>query len=344
VIRIHGNALPDGEVVDLYADGDRWTTDPAPGAELVEGWLLPGLVDAHTHPGAEKPGDPLDEALLRDDLHRHVDAGVTAIRAPGIAGEPPAWFGRDADVPRAWHAGPWLAQHGQFFDGWGRRATHAEMPAIAAAQAARSGWAKIIADWGPDDEPVPVAVLRSVVSAVHAVGGRVAVHSQQAAGGLAAVAAGVDSIEHGMCLDPSALPTMAAQGSVLTPTLTVITSGLPRARAADPSPRRDWYLSGAEAHGPLTAAAVEAGVTVLAGTDSRPTGRITDEIRSLVAAGLRPHDALAAASWSARSFLGLGLLTPGSPADAVVYPADPRTDLSVLEKPTAVILRGRRVR
>jgi len=344
MIRLRGNALPTGEVVDLYADGDRWTTDPAPGAELIEGWLLPGLVDAHTHPGAEKPGDALDEVLLREDLHRHVDAGVTAIRAPGIAGDPPSWFGQDPALPRAWHAGPWLAQHGQFFDGWGRRASHAEMPAIAAAQAARSGWAKIIADWGPDDEPVPVAVLRSVVEAVHAVGGRVATHTQQAAGGLAAVAAGVDSIEHGMCLDPSALPTMAAQGSVLTPTLTAITSGLPRARAADPSPRRDWYLSGAEAHGPLAVAAVEAGVTVLAGTDSRPIGRITDEIRSLVQAGLRPHDALAAASWSARAFLGLGGLTPGSPADAVVYPADPRTDLSLLEKPTAVILRGVRVR
>ena len=32
---------------------------------------------AHTHPGAENPGDPLDEAVLREDLHRHVDAGVT---------------------------------------------------------------------------------------------------------------------------------------------------------------------------------------------------------------------------------------------------------------------------
>ena len=211
MIRIRGNALPTGEVVDLYADGDRWTSDPAPNAELVEGWLLPGLVDAHTHPGAEKPGDALDETLLREDLRRHLDAGVTAIRAPGIAGDPPEWFGQDPDLPRAWHAGPWLAQHGQFFDGWGRRASHAEMPAIAAAQAARTGWAKLIADWGPDDEPVPVAVLRTVVEAVHAVGGRVATHTQQAVGGLAAVAAGVDSIEHGMCLDPSALPAMAAQ-------------------------------------------------------------------------------------------------------------------------------------
>jgi len=147
-----------------------------------------------------------------------------------------------------------------------------------------------------------------------------------------------------MCLDPAVLPTMAAQGSVLTPTLGAIESGLPRARSAEPSPRRDWYLGGAEVHGRLAATAVEAGVTVLAGTDSRPHGRIVDEIRALAAAGLSSHNALAAASWSARTWLGLGGLTPDSPADAVVYPRDPRTDLSVLDQPSAVILRGRRVR
>ena len=90
VLRVRGVALPEGEPVDLFADGDRWTTDPVRGAELVgEGWLLPGLVDAHTHPGAETPGQALDEKLLRDDLRRHVAAGVTMIRSPGLAGDPP---------------------------------------------------------------------------------------------------------------------------------------------------------------------------------------------------------------------------------------------------------------
>jgi hypothetical protein len=45
-LRVRGYALPHGEYVDLYADGDRWTTDPVQNAELVaEGWLVPGLVD-----------------------------------------------------------------------------------------------------------------------------------------------------------------------------------------------------------------------------------------------------------------------------------------------------------
>jgi imidazolonepropionase-like amidohydrolase len=84
-------------------------------------------------------------------------------------------------------------------------------------------------------------------------------------------------------------------------------------------------------------------VTLLAGTDSRPHGRITDEVSALVAAGLRPHDALAAASWSARAYLGWAGLESGAPADAVVYDADPRSDLGQLADPAAVVLRGKLV-
>ncbi|HEY1917456.1 MAG TPA: amidohydrolase family protein [Streptosporangiaceae bacterium] len=341
VLRVRGQALPSGEPVDLYADGDWWTTDPVNGAELVaEGWLLPGLVDTHTHPGAEKPGDPMDEDLLRADLRAHVAAGVTMIRSPGLPGDPPAWFGQDPELPRAVHAGPWIAQHGQFFDGWGQRVEHDALPMAAAAQAESTGWAKIIGDWGPDDDPVPAGVLTQVVAAVHAVGGRLAVHCQQAAGGAAAVAAKVDSIEHGMCLDPVLLAEMAEQQIALTPTLSVITSGIESARARPDSARKRWYLGGATVHGDLAAAAAEAGVTVLAGTDSRPHGRITTEIRALAAAGVPADQALAAGSWGARSYLGMPGLTPGAPADAVVYDSDPRADLDQLDHPRAVILRG----
>src|SRR4051794_11131779 len=57
VLRVRGFGLPEGEPIGLYADGNRWTTDPVPGAELVaEGWVLPGLVNAHTHPGESLPG------------------------------------------------------------------------------------------------------------------------------------------------------------------------------------------------------------------------------------------------------------------------------------------------
>ncbi|MFC7614874.1 hypothetical protein ACFQV2_16480 [Actinokineospora soli] len=85
-------------------------------------------------------------------------------------------------------------------------------------------------------------------------------------------------------------------------------------------------------------------MTVLAGTDSRPHGRVADEVRALAAAGVPAHHAVGAASWTARAYLGLPGLVPGGPADAVVYPVDPRRDLGELDHPLAVVLRGRRVR
>jgi imidazolonepropionase-like amidohydrolase len=82
-------------------------------------------------------------------------------------------------------------------------------------------------------------------------------------------------------------------------------------------------------------------VTILAGTDSRPCGRVVSEICALAAAGVPPHQAIGAASWAARSYLGLAGLAEGALADAVVYDADPRRDLSQLAAARAVVLRGR---
>ena len=104
--RLRGVVLPDDEERDLYVAGDRISFEPLGGAEPVVdgGWLLPGLVDVHTHPGAEHPGDPLDAALLREHGDQHRDAGVTLLRVPGSAARLPAWFGQDDRLPRVYGA------------------------------------------------------------------------------------------------------------------------------------------------------------------------------------------------------------------------------------------------
>jgi imidazolonepropionase-like amidohydrolase len=77
------------------------------------------------------------------------------------------------------------------------------------------------------------------------------------------------------------------------------------------------------------------------GRGRRPHGRIADEIRALAAAGVSPHDAIGAASWGARAYLGLARgLVPGAPADVVVHDEDPRLDFDQLNLPRAVVLRG----
>jgi imidazolonepropionase-like amidohydrolase len=364
VLRVTGIVLPGREERTLWIDGGVLREDPAAGAEpaIDGGWLLPGLVDVHTHPGADKPGDPFDEWVLRRDLADQVAGGVLLVRAPGSADRIPAWAHDEPGLPRVRSAGPWLATPGRFFPDWGRRITEAELadaavqeataagralsghPAAAHARAGSTGgptgWCKIIGDWAQDEPPVPLDVLKAAVSAVHAVGGKVAVHCQTAAGCANTVAAGADSLEHGMHLDPDLLNQMAAQGTALVPTLNAFASSAFQVRAREAGPSRDLWLHGWAAMPAVTRAAYEAGVTVLAGTDTHPCGTVAEEVERLISAGLPRDAAVGAASWTARSWLGLPGLADGAPADLVAFAEDPVAHPDVLHHPRRIILRG----
>jgi imidazolonepropionase-like amidohydrolase len=70
-------------------------------------------------------------------------------------------------------------------------------------------------------------------------------------------------------------------------------------------------------------------------------GRVAEVIRALAATGMRPQFCLAAGSWSARAFLRLPGQAPRDSADVVIYEQDARVDLSCLDHPSAIVLRGR---
>ena len=263
---------------------------------------------------------------------------VTEAELAGAAAEEAAAAHEAAARPEA--TGPWPGPGrpgaGQAALGTGQAAASGPGPAPAAA----TGWCKIIGDWAWDEPPVPLAVLRDVTSAVHAIGGKVSVHGQTAAGCAHAVAAGADSLEHGMHLDPALLDQMAAQGTALVPTLNAFAASAFRVRAWDPGPRRDSYLAGWAALPSTARAAYEAGVTVLAGTDTHPCGTVAEEVERLISAGLPRAAAVGAASWTARAWLGLPGLTDGAPADLVIFDEDPVAHPDVLHHPRRIILRG----
>jgi imidazolonepropionase-like amidohydrolase len=344
MFKIQGTTLPDRVERTFVVDGDTLRVDPGSGAELLSegGWLLPGLADMHTHPGTESPTDTFDEGELRRHLGQHRDAGVLLVRMPGSAARIPKWVDDEPDLPRVRSAGRWLATPGRFFPDYGRDVTEDGLAAAAVEESqASSGWCKVIGDWLPGEPPVPLDVLRDVVSSVHAAGGRVAVHGQTAAGCRNAVLAGADSIEHGMHLEHDLLDQMAAQGTALVPTLTTFGGKIDRARAQEPSARRDWFISGWDGMASTVRAAYEAGVTVLAGTDDIPYGSVTTEIDWLIKAGLPVEAAIGAASWTARAWLGVPSLAEGAPADIVVYDEDPVANPAVLADPKLIVLRGR---
>jgi imidazolonepropionase-like amidohydrolase len=91
-------------------------------------------------------------------------------------------------------------------------------------------------------------------------------------------------------------------------------------------------------------AAHEAGVAIYAGTDAGgvlPHGLIGEEVLELTTYGLGAEEALGAASWRAREWLGLdGTLAEGTAADFVVFDRNPLEDLRVLMEPSRIVLRG----
>jgi imidazolonepropionase-like amidohydrolase len=343
-LQVRGVLLPEREERSFWIDAGVFRSDPVHGSDLVVdgGWLLPGLVDLHTHPGSEGPNDPFDDVKLRRDLIIQRDAGVLAVRTPGLPARLPDWVHHDPELPRVRSAGRWLARPGTFFPAYGREVPEQDLAAAAVEEATASGgWCKIVGDWHFDEPPVPLDVLTAAVEAVHEIGGRVAVHCQTADGCHNAVLAAVDSLEHGMHLDPALLDRMAEQGTVLVPTLGSFGTGIDEVRAMPSTPRRDWYLRGWDDMMPTVGAAYESGVTVLAGTDRDEFGTIAEEVRWLIRAGLPAEAAVAAASWQARSWLGLTGIEDGGSADLVAFDRDPAVDPDVLAEPAAIILRGR---
>lgn len=350
-LHVRGTVLPAGEPAEFWISGGRLSSVPVPGSQTVVdgGWLLPGLADAHSHPGRGGLGTPLDEARLRADLRQQAEAGVAVIRAAGSPDRPlPPGGCREPGLPLIVDTGVPVGVSGQFPDDAGRVVPpdHFAAAAVENCRAAGGGWCKLYADWIVDDVTVadppltPPAALAEAVLRVHEIGGRVAVHATHPDACQAVVEAGADSLEHGMWLDAGLLARMAAQGTALTPTITVWARQIDAIMAEPEGPTRRFFLDGLERLPWLAAQAHAAGVTVLAGTDSEPHGRIAEEIRRL-AGQLPPDVAIGAGSWAAREFLGLpAALADGAPADVVAYPADPREDLTILDHPSAVIIRG----
>lgn len=94
----------------------------------------------------------------------------------------------------------------------------------------------------------------------------------------------------------------------------------------------------------------DAGVPILAGTDVGnpwlvPGYSLHDELGLLVASGLTPHQALAAATINAAAFFAapdeLGAVAVGRRADLVVLDADPLADIANTRAIAGVLLRGR---
>jgi imidazolonepropionase-like amidohydrolase len=93
-----------------------------------------------------------------------------------------------------------------------------------------------------------------------------------------------------------------------------------------------------------------AGAGLLVGTDTDnanviPGDSVHDEVQWMARSGLRPFDALAAATRDAAASVGrsgmFGTVAPGARADLVLVDGDPLRDLTRLRRPAGVVVAGR---
>jgi imidazolonepropionase-like amidohydrolase len=356
-VRLHvrGLSLPDETAIELWVVDGRISTEPVAHADTVVdgGWILPGLVDAHCHVGLGRHGRvEIDEAIAQAETER--DVGALLLRDCGVPTDTRALDDHD-DLPRIIRAGKHLARPKRYIAGYAvELEDESQLPAAVAVEARRGdGWVKLVGDW-IDRKIGDLAplwsddVLKAAIDAAHAQGARVTAHvfSEDALPGL--IKAGIDCIEHGTGLTDDTIALMLEHRTALVPTLINLENFPGIADSASRYPTyaahmRDLYACGYD----RIAAARDAGVQIYAGTDAGSMiqhGRIADEIEALKRIGMSPGEALGAACWNARRWLGRPAIEDGAPADLVCYSDDPRNGPDVLNHPALVILRGKSFR
>ncbi len=190
---------------------------------------------------------------------------------------------------------------------------------------------------------------RAIVETAHLYGKKVAVHAHGADGVNLALRVGADSIEHGTLLDDESVRLFRRSNAYYVPTLSTINGYIERLRtnpdAYTPEVRAkiEWRIG---ITGQSLRRAFPAGVRIAFGTDAGVSlhGRNADEFLLMVEHGMRPMDAIVAATVNAADLLGLaaeiGTIEPGKSADIVAVRGDPIADIGTLRSMNFVMARG----
>ncbi|MFR9676616.1 amidohydrolase family protein [Streptomyces sp. TR06-5] len=356
-LHIKGRVLAGPEDVrdELWVVDGRVTYEPPAAAPdhdttVVQGWVLPGLVDAHCHVGLDAHG-PVDDGTSEKQALSDREAGTLLIRDAGSPSDT-RWVDDREDLPRIIRAGRHIARTRRYIRNYAHEIEPGDLAAYVRQEARRGdGWVKIVGDWidrneGDLSSCWPRWAIEEAVAAAHAEGARMTAHCFAEDSLRDLVEAGIDCIEHATGLTEDTVPLFAERGVAIVPTLVNIAT-FPRLADGGQAKFPRWSDHMRQLHArryDTVRAAYDAGIPVFVGTDaggSLPHGLVAREVEELTKAGIPPIEALSATTWGARQWLGRPGLEEGAPGDLVVYDTDPREDVRVLAQPHRVVLRGR---
>ena len=349
------------------------TPEPDGAVTVEAACVVPGLVNAHAHLECDASANTVEYFAETTPIRRAITAannarlalesGVTSMRDLGASNRIALEI-RDA-IARGEVHGPNVVSAGNVIcmtggHGWfvGRAADGVDEIRRAVREQRRDGaeWIKFIATGGvltpgavPGIAELTEEELTAGVQEAHRLRLSTAAHAIGPAGIVAALRAGIDSIEHGHLIDDAGIELIVERGTYIVPTLSAIAcivesgpdAGLSAEitrKAREIAEHASANLSRAHAAGARFAGGSDAG-TPFNGHDNY--AREIELMHTML--GMTPRAALRAATVHAADLIGLprGTLTPGDVADLICLDHDIDKDITALRTPTVVVKAGR---
>jgi imidazolonepropionase-like amidohydrolase len=372
VILVRGNRIEAMGTSVAIPDGARVV-------DLSDKFVLPGLMDAHTHLLIQ-PDYSTNNPILYKSIPYRTAEGIAAARATLMAGftsirdldsEGADWADvavRDAvnnglvPGPRIQVATRALSITGGYMNQNGL-APQIDVPQFGALTDSPDAIVKEIrkeVKYGTDwiklyatgttrhinlDDMTPLPQFsREDIGLVMSEASRfripVAAHAYGGQGAYDAVDLGARSIEHGMLMDDKILDLMVEKGTFWVPTISVYMSDGPRSGWSERT------LAIVDAHRETFGRAVRKGVRIAYGTDAGalPHGQNAIDFPLMVDYGMAPLDAIRSATVVAADLLGLageaGDMAPGMLADIIAVSGNPLEDIAGLGRVVFVMKDG----
>src|SRR5271168_1870360 len=381
----HGMVVVSGNKIEAVGS-DVKIPDNAQVIDLGDATLLPGFIDAHVHLSQESSPDwyhdnfdtlmrfPAEQALYGAHYAKvTLEAGVTTVRDLGSTDY--IALGLRNAIDAGVIPGPRMLVANYAVGSTGGHADQDPVPPQRIAVAGPiqgvcsgpdqcraavryqikyganvikfmpSGGVLSLSD--PVDNPqMTQEEMNAIVSEAHNWGRKVAAHCHGDRAAKMAIAAGIDSIEHGTFLKDDTLLEMKKKHVYLVATLFAgawVGEQLEKFPLAIQVKAR---AAAAQAH-LMFQHAVKIGVPIALGTDAavEPHGLNAREFSLMVKNGLSPAQALMAGTANGADLLGVadqvGTLAPAKSADVVAVPGNPLVDMTATEHPLFVMKEGK---